>query len=290
MHVDATDLKDTISLLVGERKEHIVHERAIRLFQFQTWMYTPDNSLQTVKIAGRLASTLLLAQIANRTLNASKKPMLYDSAQVQRLFKRAEYRNLYDFVIGDYGGWTELAWSPSPQQLDRNMKSYRRTALTTARLLEYQFRYMEHNGSKKEHANLSHALFFLKKQENSSAHKTLKNHWSDHQHSAVFLYASELLGFNFWPATMMDETFVSQLLSAAEDTVRTRRFFETSAYIAMKTAGLHDAFAAQEALMSWPNRKRPKTTPLTEAEEKRMEKYDSEYMDMRDDIKRGEKQ
>jgi hypothetical protein len=57
------DLENAVKLLVGERKEQFEFERAIRLMEFQTWIYWPGANTNLPHIAGLMAAVLLLENI-----------------------------------------------------------------------------------------------------------------------------------------------------------------------------------------------------------------------------------
>jgi hypothetical protein len=56
------DLDDTVQLLSGERDEEFCHERVIRLFQLQTWIWYP-NTLKSAEDAALLAATTILQDL-----------------------------------------------------------------------------------------------------------------------------------------------------------------------------------------------------------------------------------
>jgi hypothetical protein len=58
------DLENAVELLVGERKEQFEFERAIRLMEFQTWIYWPGRNMNLPHIAGLMAAVLLLENIS----------------------------------------------------------------------------------------------------------------------------------------------------------------------------------------------------------------------------------
>ena|SRR5829696_6950646 len=69
MIIDAQDLSlpSVIDLLyaVPGKRERFTYERAIRLHQFQTWIYCSDSG-EMVRMAGRLAAGALLARLWSR--------------------------------------------------------------------------------------------------------------------------------------------------------------------------------------------------------------------------------
>jgi hypothetical protein len=55
-------LNETVELLVGEWEESFKYERAIRLFEFQTWIYWPHDDRAT-NTAGMMAAVFILEHI-----------------------------------------------------------------------------------------------------------------------------------------------------------------------------------------------------------------------------------
>jgi hypothetical protein len=108
------DLNDTIALLVsaplGRRPESFPFERAIRLFQLQTWIYCPTPSEDMVRMAGRIVATQFLQKIElGVPYRSLKRPEgRVDSHALKKFVSRREYRMLFDSVIGEYGGDTSL--------------------------------------------------------------------------------------------------------------------------------------------------------------------------------------
>lgn len=282
MHTDWREMKDIISLLVGDRDEKFPYERAVRLCQFQTWIYCPNDSTEAPEEAGLLAATLILRYMDQGPEHGIERPSR-NSESLTQLFKRDDYRSLYDSVIGELGGWTELAECPSPFQFDEQFSTFREHGQTTARLIEYQFRYVDHGGDdKKKKANISHAMFFLHKDKPSTSGKTLRARWRTNKYTSVFVYVSERFGFNFWPPSVQADDYGDRLVAAAANVKRSRRFFETCAYVAETLASTFDFFDDQAELTSFLKARRPKTIALSPLEMERMKSYKHEYQKMRD--------
>ena len=140
---------------------------------------------------------------------------LFCAAKLAGLLENEPYQLLFDSVIARYGGWTALVRTPSLARFDKHISALRKEAHTTAKLIEYQFRYMEHGGADEKMANISHAMFFLYKGQPPIYGKTLRNRWRKHKKSSVFVYASELLGFNFYPPSIRSRGFLENLSKAA---------------------------------------------------------------------------
>ena len=54
-------LEDAIELFLGNREEKFQYERAIRLFQFQAWVFMP--CFETIRWAGLIAATKIARSI-----------------------------------------------------------------------------------------------------------------------------------------------------------------------------------------------------------------------------------
>ena len=107
------DLNDTIELLVSARigrVELFPFERAVRLFQLQTWIYYPAPSEDMVRMAGRIVATKFLQtmELGVPYWSLRQRERKVGSDSLREFLERPEYRLLFDSVIGEYGGWTHL--------------------------------------------------------------------------------------------------------------------------------------------------------------------------------------
>jgi hypothetical protein len=274
------DLNDTIDLLVSEpskRQPAFPFEREIRLYQFQTWIYFPRDSM--LKIAGRLAATKMLERIEKNYL-ASRAKRRINARRLAYLLENSDaYHALYDAVIARYGGWTKLLRTIPSRELDSAIRKRQKTAQTVCEMIDYRFRYLEHGGLNKQEANISHSEVYVYASRKLSG-KTIRSRWSDNKDSAVFLYVSEKLDFRFYPPGIGKRAFLDTLSKEVADLQKIRRFFGTCAYVAERIDGPNSE-ATTIHIPACIERLPPNTTPLSEDERLRLSDYKTKYQEMR---------
>ncbi len=124
------DFEETVRLLTNERDEAFEGERAIRLFQFRTWIFFPDTSKNDfVRHAGLIAAVKLLEQLEDdyfvdeeaerqnrqsdeqHAINLNDRPpQTLKRIEVLRRDSKA-YRQIYDKLIGECGGLLALLYA-----------------------------------------------------------------------------------------------------------------------------------------------------------------------------------
>jgi hypothetical protein len=173
-------IDNIISLLTHQREEAFEGERAIRLFQFQTWILFPDDTDYT-NWAGLIAATKVLDRLdedifiddEDARLRAEELTTGVDLndrppqkiKRLQRLQKeRLSFRKIYDQFIGESGGLLGLVNSPTTGQFDHQMSTRVARMNVISNLIDYRLRYVEHQlplrKEKAAGANHNHAMFF----------------------------------------------------------------------------------------------------------------------------------
>jgi hypothetical protein len=120
-HRIVLDLHDTVKLLAGERDERFRYERAIRLFQFRTWLLFPKPKMTAPKVAGRIAAASFMRDVEADVLGRKAEGDISADSFI-RVLRNPDFRNIHDRVIGKYGGLTELLYMPTPKQFDRKVQ------------------------------------------------------------------------------------------------------------------------------------------------------------------------
>jgi hypothetical protein len=274
------DLKDIIDLLVADishRQPAFAFEREIRLYQFQTWICFPK-APRMVKMAGQLAAAKFLERMETEHLRGKKQ---LTATRLEHLLENQDYRSLYNTIIARYGGWTKLLRTIPPGVFDGDIQKRRGNAKTVCEMIDYRFRYLDHGGADKQQANIVHSEFYRWKDKGSPLScKTIRSRWSDNKASAVFLYVSEELDFQFQPRRIRRGEFLERLSEEAADLQDIRNFFGTCAYVAEKIHG-SDSDDAAVHIPASVRRLRPKTNPLSDEECERMRDYKQRYEEMR---------
>src|ERR1035437_4844732 len=159
-------ISDAPRLLVGTREEKFKYERAIRMFQFQTWIFAPGEV--AIKYAGLIAATKILRKIEEDVFlpeecTSEELPDItlekICELRTKSSYWRSLYWDIYDKIIAAYGGLTALIDVPSPPNFDSSMIKNEGKAKIVLDLVEYRIRYALHGKGSANGANLNHAIF-----------------------------------------------------------------------------------------------------------------------------------
>jgi hypothetical protein len=271
------DLNATIEMLIRNPATYrpaFPYERAIRIYQFQAWIYFPEPSM--VELAGSLAAAKYLISRQYKLLD-DERPV--NSTDLISLLKDKEYGKLYDATIGEYGGWSHLVHELQQlnfrDQIDRRIE----TVETVCEMIDYRFRYLDHDGSDKRLANISHGEFYRWKRAPKLSYKTIRERWKKNRRSAVFLYVSEKLGLRLCPR------FKALIFGGASTDAtkirRIRRFFGICAYVSEKLREDHADIEDDVQIPKSVRRVRPTTEPLSDSDIQSMSSYRAERDTMR---------
>jgi hypothetical protein len=262
------DLRRTVELLIGERAERFEFERAIRLLEFQTWIYWPGTKL--ANFAGLMAAALILenieddifadeTELAQRQADPGEPPFidLTDKpsatlGRINSLRANESYRGVHDYIFARRGSLETLLYCPTPETFDADVVKRREKAQIAADLIDYRLRYAQH-GSVYGHGTNRHAAFFkwwptydvpgrrgVTVGSKSPATKTLFRWANEFQLGSIFIYLNERHDYSQIPEIgNAVGDFLRPLRAAAQDVDELRRFFGAYAYIAetIKAAG-----------------------------------------------------
>jgi hypothetical protein len=278
------DINATIQMLSRDPENYqpaFPYEREIRLYQFQTWIYFPEPEMEMVEMAGSLAAAKYLARREHQLVPHNVFAEQAGSIVMKTLLKDAKYRELFDATIGEYGGWSELVRRLQQIDFNRELSQRIEVAETVCRMIDYRFRYLEHGGTDKREANISHGEFYRWKVDPKLSYKTIRQRWSQSKQSAVFLYVSEHLGLRLSPRFRRIGYFFGGIEKDAANSRYIRRFFGTCAYVSKKLQGDDDDTENDVRIPKSVRRIRPKTDPLPEADHEKMLSYKTERDKMR---------
>jgi hypothetical protein len=172
------DLENAVKLLVGERKEQFEFERAIRLMEFQTWIYWPGANTNLPHIAGLMAAVLLLENIEDDiyveeaalahsltdpdeqfSVDLNDKPNA-TLGRIKTLRSNQTYKGVHDRIFASGGSLEVLLYCPAPPQFDANLESRRDKAKIVADLIDYRLRHAQHGSAYPGYGANRHAVFF----------------------------------------------------------------------------------------------------------------------------------
>ena len=191
MEFDPTEAVQLLVSSAARSQQAFPYERQIRLCQFQTWIYFPEQSLGMVRMAGSLAAVKYL-NIRERQLPPTFAERAASTTELQRFLKDPIYKKLFDETFADYGTWTDFVlmleeWLDFERELSERIKR----AETVCKMIDYRFRYLDHGGADRQQANIIHSEFFRWKSDPKLSGKTIRQRWSRNRRNAVFLYVSE---------------------------------------------------------------------------------------------------
>jgi hypothetical protein len=261
MGVPIFHLKDVVRLLTHARKETFNGERAVRLFQFQTWILYPDKP-QYLKWAGLSAAAKLLDRMeenhfvdeddARRRKEGESAPLVILTDKPAQTIRRIStlgnidsvYRDIFDHFIAKRGGLLGLLNAPNTAEFDKAISARVDHVNIIADLIDYRLRCIQHGGggkrlaSPQDCANHNHAMFFCwwptrsirgergKTPPNKSVSvRTMRTWWGKMQQSAIFLYLTQKHDFDQLPAAINSDFFADNLLRASKDKAELLRFF-----------------------------------------------------------------
>ena len=236
-------MEDAIELLTNGRDERCAHERAIRLFQFHTWMWFPGKTkMNAPKTTGRLASALILRHIQRERFGKGGEITI---ARQKSLFGDLHYRKIYSQFIAPTGGWSNqlrCSLKDADHRLD-NRRS--KSGHIIVDLMDYRVRQVLSPTGDPTKSKISHAVFFncwlARAQHNSSpTGRTMWSWWGKLQSSSMFIYLSEKLGPLVHDMGLNDKDFLERITAAAEDEKALTRFFATYSFLRQAFANVDD--------------------------------------------------
>jgi hypothetical protein len=303
--------RQAIKTIIGNIPEQFKGERAVRLFQLQTWILFPDRSnkddILMVRAAAMIAAAKMLERIEDDIFDDEKdahdhrgEPFVENLPpqtlqRLNKLLNLAEYRGIHDGVFAENGGLLQLLNIPSQEEFDRRVAERTTRTAAIGSLLDYRIRAILHGGDVSgQLANESHAYFFCwwptysipgKRGKTvagkAPSPKTMRSWWNRLEESAAFLYL-EQIGFDqFLPTETSDDSFLPKLFSAAADREELASFFShyasiielfKRAGIALPSVSIPDS--VPRLLVSRP--------PFTSQELAVIAEYEANYLKMND--------
>jgi len=228
----AFDLDDCLELLLDARTEEFPHERLIRLFQFQIWIWYPGAKGHAASHAGRLAAAAILRKLEKghrwRGLREAGGSRQITLAKLQTLSQSDEYRRIFTEFIASGGGWSNLLFTtPWAPEFDKRVKQrIDDHAEFIADLIEYRLRAALTLPEEPRRSGPTHAIVF-KGWPNRSGFvtRTAFNWWKPFRRTAVFIYLIERRGFDMKPPCADDDGFCEHLMHPPISKVQLKRFF-----------------------------------------------------------------
>jgi hypothetical protein len=190
----AFDLDDCLELLLDARTEEFPHERVIRLFQFQTWIWHPSTKGYDAIDAGRLAAAAILRKLEKehpwRGLREAGGSRQITLAKLQTLSQSDEYRRIFTEFIASGGGWSRLLFTtPGASEFDKKVKQrIDDHAEFIADLIDYRLRAALTLSDGSSRSGPTHAIFFKWwPNRDRFVTRTAFNWWKPFKRTAVFI-------------------------------------------------------------------------------------------------------
>lgn len=216
------DLDSFAELLMGDREEEFAWEREVRLFQFQTWIAFPTREMIAPTVAGRLIATLILDKISDQARTAK---------ELSVALRARDYRELFDGVIGAYGGWTEMGFAGNSGDIftDRARKRVKTNFEHVAQIVEERIKLARQNdGGKRVRASPARAISNLVQAGRNGPmvqDRSLHQKWQRSRDSAFFMFLVQRCGFNEMLPVDLFEDPLSSLTAVSRKKSRFRKLF-----------------------------------------------------------------
>ena len=317
MHIPIFDAEDVVTLLSHKRDEKFEGERAVRFFQFRTWIVFSDTTetnyakwaelmtaakylerLEEHHFADNESERLRRQEEESLLVNLNDKPPQTTQRILTLMKDNNAYRQIYDRLIGRRGGFLALLHAPSPADFDRAIHDRIDRMHIICDLIDYRLRYIQHcfGNSKvstdRDGANHNHALFFCwwptreiqskrgrTPSSKSVTTKTMRAWWKKLERSALFIYLIQKHGFDQVPMDVDDDFFIDGLLRSSNDTAELLRFFGAYAYVAEAFHEAHGDLYYVSVPASIP-RIPISTSPFSRSELETISQYDEHYLEM----------
>jgi hypothetical protein len=278
------ELSSVLDCLISNRPEKYLDERAISLFQFQTWIYFPDDK-DMVDSAGKLAAAAMLRKFERKNTNVIPgmgRGKNVSSEVLIKLLKETEYGLLYNAFFGE-DGFTKLLEPYSPEQFNRNVDDRCKAAKTVSEMIDFRFRLRDHEDLDARHSNISRSEFYRWHNHpgGTLSWRTIRSRWKDNRTSAPFLYVNEkLFGSVFSPSLFDLIKTPKTLRQGAAKPAEVQKFVGQSLYVAKKIDAdileEYDGFASLQLPLI-----RPETSAFRKGELAKMDLYEERRDTMR---------
>jgi hypothetical protein len=189
--MSSINVQATLNGLISNEPEKFPYERAIRLFQFQTWIYFSDDQ-RMADAAGKIAAAAFLRKLereATKNIPGIGRGMDVNSKVLIKLLKTRDYGRLYDEFFKE-DGWTGLLRTFSVEHFNKSVAERRKEAETVSEMIDFRFRGLDHKTLDAKQSNISRSEFYRWHEHSSGrlSWRTIRTRWKESRDSAPFLY------------------------------------------------------------------------------------------------------
>lgn len=239
--LDEPEIYDMLDLISGERQEAFAFEKALQLHEFKMWILFPDELTPVVSVG--IAAIWVLEHL-ERELGVDFWETDPDETMLH-LFKNSDYRSIFNNILNHPLYWTHLVAYASRHDIDKLVNVRRRRSNTVARMMSYRHRAIVHaSASERNAASINRSTFFVSKFPGGDnvRRRTMFNRWASMKLSAVWVYASQLDGTDFFPRKfgLPTKDFISLIRRDADDDVTINKVLGYYAHISEGYRELND--------------------------------------------------
>jgi hypothetical protein len=220
------DLDETARILIHRTSESS-YLRAIRLFEFQTYLLYPTafsaEKETDVQISARLLATLkFLEHLEGKMLAASKKETIAWSD----LSKNRDYVQIFEKIFLRSGGWRAIRYIWDAKEFDEQLRLRQREARAAAKIVDFSYRFamLKPNDRRKAGVNMARSIVCTGYRYRKGL-STLKSRWREYGKTAAFSYLILEQKFELKPPSVRSKNFSDILLSQVDDIDHLTEFF-----------------------------------------------------------------
>lgn len=228
------DLHDTARILTQRDAGASIYIRAIRLFEFQTWLLYPRSTRSNKSIqkdARVLAAIKLLEHLEHKIRAATGEQFL----SLKTLAANPDYAEIFDTVITKSGGWRQIRHTWSASEFDEQIKIQLAETKTVAKFIDFSYRFGRLKDDDKRSGGITMARFVMNTAPSYGVklgRSSLKSRWNEYSLSAGFLYLLHIQKFELKPPRITKDEFADKLLEQAADREHLIELFQSHQYLA----------------------------------------------------------
>jgi hypothetical protein len=222
------DLAETARTLTSQNGMS-AYLRAIRLFEFQIWLFYPEE-MGVVRDARLLAALKLLEHIEKRILQANNKKEL----SWHDLSNDSDYVEVFEQVFLRSGGWGAIRNIWSTKEFEEQVQITVGRSRVIAKILDFSYRFTMLKANDRRRAGVTMARSIVRKSPSYKYRRrlgTLKQRWSAYKTTAAFLYLLFIQKFHVMPPSISSSQFSKILLKQAADVEHLAEFFQAYRHV-----------------------------------------------------------
>ena len=235
------DLDETASLLTKSDVTTSTYIRAIRLFEFQTWLCCPQplRSAETLQKYARLLAAMKMLEHLERAIRIKEGE---EFLSLKRLSGDPNYAEIFDMFVAKSGGWRQILKLWSAREFDQQIRVRMSETKTIAKIIDFSYRFARLKSDDKHRGGIVMARSVVRAANSynvTSGTSTLKTRWREYSQSAGFLYLVHIQKFELKPPRVSTKAFAEDLLAQAADRDHLIEFFQAYRHLAeiLKTRG-----------------------------------------------------